>query len=160
MGLALETTLLMLHSMEKITRVQFLNSQAHSVHMEINSRYPASLNMHLSQSCTSSSPQFTSAIGKKKLDSQFHFQKFFKFLEALYSSFLFLAIWSRTLRSAFKTFCLWVDPQTTNRNLLFFLNLGNWELAPLRNVPDSLQWCCVISIQQHWSPVVQGTAML
>lgn len=34
-----------------------------------------------------------------------------------------------------------MDAETTNSNLLFCVSLGNWELAPLRNIPGRLQWC-------------------
>lgn len=151
MGLALETKLLVLHSMEKITRTQFLNKNhltgwlcSHGNRLQM----PHFFNTHFSQPCTSPSLQSTSALAKKRVPVSL--PRVFQIPCALVELFSpFLAIQSRTLRSAFKTFCLWVDPETTNSSFLFFLNLGNWEPAPLRSVPGSLQWCCLVSVQQQ-----------
>lgn len=79
MGLALETKVLLLRSMEKITSTQFLNkniSQARGIHMEINSGCPTSLNKHFSQPCTSPSPQSTSAIPKHPQSPSFTSKSF------------------------------------------------------------------------------------
>lgn len=107
MGLALETKLLVLHSVENITRTQFLNknaSQARCIHMEINSRRPTSLNKYFSQPCTSPSPQSTSAIAKKPQCPSFTSKNFSNSLHPCIALFSFSSYRKQNLKICLQNF--------------------------------------------------------
>lgn len=161
-GLALKTKVLMLCCMEKMTRTQFLNkniSQTRCVRMEINSRCPTS-NKHFSQPCISPDPQSLPAIAK----SQFHFQGIFKFFvhftdHPFFFFFLaFLTIQSRILK--------WKGDLLPNflfqrQQTAIYCSISVWkmEIVAVRNAPGSLQCCCLLPLEQQWSPVMQNKVM-
>lgn len=107
MGLALETKLLVLHSMEKITRTQFLNKNhltgrlcSHGNRLQM----PHFLNTHFSQPCTSPSPQSTSALAKKKQSPSFTSKSFSNSLHPCGALFSFSSYPKQNLKICLQNF--------------------------------------------------------